>query len=46
MGVMGGFECGDPTGVSTGVVLGYPWGFQIIDSMIKDESIVVVVFCL
>ena len=40
---MGGVECGDPARVSTGVVLGDPWGFPTKDSPIKDESIMVVV---
>ena len=36
---MGGVECGDPTGISTSVVLGDPWGFPIKDALIKDEPI-------
>ena len=38
--------CGDPVGVSTGVVLGDPWGFPIKYVSIKDDPIRVVVFHL
>ena len=38
--------CGDPTGVSTSVVLGDPWGFPTKYAPIKDEPIRVVVFHL
>ena len=46
LGVVGGVECGGLVGVSTGVVLGDPWGFPITDASIKDELIMVVACCL
>ena len=42
MGVLGGVMCGDPEGVSIGVALGDPWGFQNKYGLIKDEPIRVV----
>ena len=43
LGFVGGVECGDLARISTGVVLGDPWGFPTKDAPINDEPIMVVV---
>ena len=44
--VVGGVVCGDLVGVFTGVGLGDQIGFVTKDAPIKDETIMVAVFCL